>query len=199
MATRTIKTIDAVEHSGDSSRFTEYEEYIEYRSFLRTIIIYRSMIIHDSIAINFTEIFAIPILSVILGVLSAIITFVVIQEEARNEIEEVITSAVEVAEKSIAKGEKNNLQLNQEILAQEIEALFTQSYINPLTDYLLKYQGDNSRASYLKRIETERQKRCGKIGKRFQQQDKNSTTLVQLTRGYNYSCPQIVTGFAKSI
>jgi len=56
MPTRTIKTADGTEHSGNRSAFTDYEEYVEYKHWFTQTKIYKSMIIYDCVATTLTDI-----------------------------------------------------------------------------------------------------------------------------------------------
>jgi hypothetical protein len=82
---------------------------------------------------------------------------------------------------------------------QELQHLFAQPRIDPLTDAINGHEGDNTRMLYVQRLKTERAKRCSEIERRFQIQPKNNRTLAKLTKGYNYSCPDVITRFAQRI
>jgi hypothetical protein len=192
MATRIIKTIDGMEHSGNSGDFTDYDNYIEYRDFSETKVIYRHNIIYDSIMRNWNETMMTPVK---IGVVTGIITFLLLWFSLNR-----LAVHAQSPEPEIKKPTPvvNNTQ-NQEHQKweQELQKLFAQSYIDPFTNYIIKYQWDKKRASYVERARMERQRRCENIEKIFQKKPQNYKTLVQLTKGYNYSCPEVVTQFAQ--
>ncbi len=75
---------------------------------------------------------------------------------------------------------------------QELEALFDQPYIDPLTRYLEKNRTDSELRSQLSKVTTERDRRCSLIAKRFNQLNVTSETVERFRRGYSYSCPNEV-------
>jgi len=82
---------------------------------------------------------------------------------------------------------------------RELQTLLDQSFIDPLTHYILQYQGDKDRAWYVQLAKTERENRCAKIEQNFQRRPKKCKYLAWLKRGYNFSCPQVVVKFAQNI
>jgi len=216
MATRTIKTIDGTEHSGDSSDFTDYYSHVEYRDASETKIIYLNNIVSDGTVKNGSE----TMMPVKIGVMAGIITFLLllfvlnkfsnnVQAQLPTAEKEKTTQVVPGKSEQIAKNETQNAAKNkthkleqeelQKLLEQDITELFAQKYIDPLTDYIIEHQDNTLRKSYVQRVIAERNRRCANIEKRFQKQPKNARTLVKLTKDYNYSCSEIVTRFAQRI
>lgn len=81
----------------------------------------------------------------------------------------------------------------------EKQALFDQSYIDPLTDYLIEYQGDPDRAAILEQVRQERDSRCNSIAARYADEPASRTVLERYNTGYGYSCPQQVAEFATRV
>lgn len=79
---------------------------------------------------------------------------------------------------------------------REVEGLFAQPYIDPLTRYLEQYHNDASRADHLQQVLSERDQRCATIARRYEQRPLTEQTLAQYRAGYSYSCPAQVTAFA---
>lgn len=82
---------------------------------------------------------------------------------------------------------------------REVNALFDQPYIDPLTRYLERYRDDASRASHLQRVLAERDARCARIARQFDTRPATAKTLQQFRAGYAYSCPDQVHAFAQRI
>ena len=78
----------------------------------------------------------------------------------------------------------------------EIEALFAQPYIDPLTDYLNLHIEDESRAEALRKVNAERKYRCQKIAENYATRPLTKESLTLYKAGYNYSCPKDVEAFA---
>ncbi|EDN70994.1 hypothetical protein BGP_2997 [Beggiatoa sp. PS] len=215
MATRTIKTIDGTEHSGDSSDFTDYYSHVEYRDASETKIIYLNNIVSDSTVKNWSE----TMMPLKIGVMAGIITFLLllfvlnkfsnnVQAQLPTAEKEKTTQVVPGKSEQIAKNETQKATKNkthkleqelQKFLEQELDELLAQKYIDPLTNYIRQHQKDNLRKSYVQQVIKERNRRCAETEKRFQKQPKNARTLVKLTKGYNYSCPDVITQFAQRI
>lgn len=82
---------------------------------------------------------------------------------------------------------------------QEVQNLLNQEYIDPLTQYIEKYRRNKKKSHHVQEIIAERDRRCAEIEKLYHQRQKNYVTLARLRKGYNYSCPDVVTKFAKSL
>jgi len=82
---------------------------------------------------------------------------------------------------------------------EEVQALFDQRYIDPLTRYLEKYAKDPARADHLAQVRTERDRRCGEVAERYAARAATGANLDRLERGYRYSCPQLVKEFAARV
>lgn len=83
--------------------------------------------------------------------------------------------------------------------AREIEALFSQPYIDPLTRYLQQHGDDERRAEYLSQVLQERDRRCDMIAQRYATRPLTRQTLEQYRAGYGYSCPAQVAAFARRL
>ncbi|MEH6493105.1 tetratricopeptide repeat protein [Halopseudomonas sp.] len=81
----------------------------------------------------------------------------------------------------------------------EVEALFDQQYIDPLTRYLNAHSGDAAYAPYLSLVRDERQQRCSAIADRYAVQAPSPAALQRLKGGYNFSCPDVVSAFAQRL
>lgn len=81
----------------------------------------------------------------------------------------------------------------------EVEALFAQQYIDPLTRYLNAHSDDADYTDYLPLVQEERDSRCQAIGQRYQAQQPTAANLQRLRAGYQFSCPQQVTAFASRV
>lgn len=79
---------------------------------------------------------------------------------------------------------------------REVEELFAQPYIDPLTRYLEQYHNDDSRAAHLQQVLSERDNRCALIAQRYAERPLTGQTLAQYRAGYSYSCPAQVEAFA---
>lgn len=89
--------------------------------------------------------------------------------------------------------------ISRSALTREVKLLFAQPYIDPLTRYLAEHKNDKSRASVLPTVLKEREQRCQEIAKRYDSRDKTKANLNRLTRGYNFSCPKVVSNFAQQV
>lgn len=78
----------------------------------------------------------------------------------------------------------------------EVEVLFAQPYIDPLTDYLNEHIDDKSRAEPLRRVSEERKVRCQQIADKYATRPLTQESLNLYQAGYNYSCPKDVEAFA---
>ncbi|MDY6993087.1 MAG: hypothetical protein SVR94_10860 [Pseudomonadota bacterium] len=172
MATRTIKTTDGEEYSGGIADFLEYDDYIEHKGFLTTTKIYKRMITKDATTRNLKS-------TVAAGITLVIMLFGTT----------LAMSSVPYSEKSLASELTQEQRLQFE---QEIQSLFKQKYIDPLTEYIEYYEFDDQRAPFVEQVLVERDKRCSEIEQRYQAQKHNDQTGLQLKKGYNYSCPEVV-------
>jgi TPR repeat protein len=82
---------------------------------------------------------------------------------------------------------------------RERQALFDQPYIDPLTDYLEAYAGDTERASIVRQVEDERERRCESIAGQYASEPATEAVLERYRAGYSYSCPEQVSAFAERV
>ncbi|OQW95307.1 MAG: hypothetical protein BWK79_02905 [Beggiatoa sp. IS2] len=80
-----------------------------------------------------------------------------------------------------------------------VKKLFRQKHIDPLTQYLEKYQNDSTKTEQILVVKEERDKRCAEVEKEYTSKEKNQSNLTRLTNRYHYSCPQIVKEFAAKL
>lgn len=80
-------------------------------------------------------------------------------------------------------------------LDHEINPLFEQPYIDPLTEYLQRYAGDPRRAAQLGQVRQERERRCAAVARRYNSDGISETGLALYRRGYSFSCPQDVAAY----
>lgn len=81
----------------------------------------------------------------------------------------------------------------------EVEALFDQAYIDPLTRYLNNHTDDPDYRDYLPVVRAERDSRCRAIAYRYNSQPATRDSLQRLEAGYAFSCPEVVNEFAKRV
>lgn len=82
---------------------------------------------------------------------------------------------------------------------QEVETLFAQPYIDPLTRYLEEHSADDRYAAHLARVASERSRRCEVISDTYAGRSATSENLQRMRRGYLYSCPAEVQSFAARV
>ena len=81
----------------------------------------------------------------------------------------------------------------------EVDALFAQPYIDPLTRYLEEHEDDSRFASYLDRVAAERDRRCAEIAQQYRSRAATTENLNRYRRGYLFSCPDDVSAFADRV
>lgn len=86
--------------------------------------------------------------------------------------------------------------LSAQDLSAEVDALFEQPYIDPLTEYLHQHANDASRETQLQRVEIERERRCDVVARRYNSDEISKTNLALYRRGYSFSCPEDVAAYA---
>ena len=83
--------------------------------------------------------------------------------------------------------------------SSELQPLFAQPYIDPLTRYLNLYEGDESRAGALAKVRQERDQRCAVIANRYAARPISQEALNLYRVGYLFSCPQDVNAYAQRL
>ncbi|MGI3131142.1 tetratricopeptide repeat protein [Halopseudomonas pachastrellae] len=81
----------------------------------------------------------------------------------------------------------------------EVESLFAQQYIDPLTRYINAHADDPAYADYLPLVREERVSRCQAIDDRYRREQPTRSNLQRLRAGYQFSCPQVVSDFASRL
>ncbi|AQZ96210.1 hypothetical protein BVH74_16265 [Halopseudomonas phragmitis] len=81
----------------------------------------------------------------------------------------------------------------------EVEALFAQPYIDPLTRYLETHAQDEDYAAQHQRVSNERDRRCAEVAAIYRQRPANQDNLNRYRQGYQYSCPEDVKQFASRV
>lgn len=82
---------------------------------------------------------------------------------------------------------------------QEIDTLFAQPMIDPLTRYIESHSADASRARQLQQVAAERDRRCDTIGQTYAGREATMANLQRMRGGYLYSCPDEVQTFAQRV
>jgi TPR repeat protein len=85
------------------------------------------------------------------------------------------------------------------LLQEEIDELFAQPYIDPLTLYLEEHSADERRAGQLPLVAQERDKRCAVIAQIYAGREASQANLNRMQRAYLVSCPQDVRDFAARV
>ena len=80
-------------------------------------------------------------------------------------------------------------------LDQEIKPLLEQPYIDPLTEYLERYEEDPTRTAQFGQVEQERDRRCAAVARRYSTDEATETGLALYRRGYGFSCPKEVAAY----
>ncbi|WP_191965236.1 tetratricopeptide repeat protein [Marinobacter halotolerans] len=81
----------------------------------------------------------------------------------------------------------------------ERQTLFNQPYIDPLTDYLIEYQGDPDRTEVLRQVRRERDRRCDKVADEYGGEPATEVVLERYNISYGYSCPEQVANFENRV
>lgn len=77
-----------------------------------------------------------------------------------------------------------------------LKALFAQPYIDPLTRYLDKNRHNAALQADWQTVQTERDRRCAVVAKRFEQIAVSESSVDRFRRGYAYSCSAEVAAYA---
>lgn len=85
------------------------------------------------------------------------------------------------------------------LLQEEIDELFAQPYIDPLTLYLEEHSADERRVGRLAMVAQERDKRCAAIARIYASRAPSQANLNRMQRGYLMSCPEDVRSFAARV
>ena len=90
-------------------------------------------------------------------------------------------------------------QFTQKDTTSDLEALFSQPYIDPLTRYLEANQRNTALNDQLRQVRQERDRRCKVIADRYAKQEVTAESVDRFRRGYAYSCPQAVQAYARQL
>ena len=167
---------NGIEHPGE---IIDYNNYYGQRGYVSPQTLYRDRIIVPPR----TEVMFPLMIGIIVGVITCLCLWYFLNHLAHQE---------PVLDNPLS-------QERQQLREQELQILFSQKRIDPLTRYLAQHEGDNTRTSYVSRVKTERVRRCAEIERLYQKSPKNYQILAKLTKGYNYSCPGVVTRFVQNI
>jgi TPR repeat protein len=88
---------------------------------------------------------------------------------------------------------------DQAWLQEEIDQLFAQPDIDPLTLYLDEHSADERRAGQLALVAQERDQRCAAISQIYAGREASQPNLQRMRRGYLMSCPHSVQEFAARV
>ncbi|WP_152208577.1 tetratricopeptide repeat protein [Marinobacter changyiensis] len=83
--------------------------------------------------------------------------------------------------------------------SSELDLLFEQPYIDPLTRYLIRYEGDKSRSDVLATVRQERDRRCSVIANQYASKPISQEASDLYRVGYLFSCPQEVNAYAQRL
>lgn len=81
----------------------------------------------------------------------------------------------------------------------ELDELFDQPYIDPLTRYLENHTDDPDRSTVLLKIRAEQEKRCEEVSDRFARKKPTSENADRFRAGYLYSCPEQVSAYTEQV
>lgn len=85
------------------------------------------------------------------------------------------------------------------LLQEELDELFAQPFIDPLTLYLEEHSADERRATQLPLVAQERDARCAAIAETYANREASQANLNRMQRGYLMSCPEDVRSFATRV
>ncbi len=88
---------------------------------------------------------------------------------------------------------------DEAVLQEEIDELFAQPYIDPLTAYLEEHSADERRAKQLVLVAQERAERCAAVAGIYAGRDASQANLNRMQRAYLMSCPEDVRDFAARV
>ncbi|EIJ42515.1 Sel1 repeat protein [Beggiatoa alba B18LD] len=88
---------------------------------------------------------------------------------------------------------------NSAQLFAEYQQLFTQTHIDPLTEYIERYEQDSVHQQAIIKVKAERERRCEQAQQQATDLAKNAENLQTLTARYQRSCPQLIATFASQI
>ncbi len=113
-----------------------------------------------------------------------------IQPEKTTEVPPPIQAQAPTSEMDSASSADNDA---------DIQALFAQKRIDPLTDYLNTHQGDKNKAEQVARVLQERDQRCEKIAAWHLKKAPTQENLDRLKGGYAYSCQSLIETFTQRV
>jgi TPR repeat protein len=90
-------------------------------------------------------------------------------------------------------------QSSQNKAESELNALFSQPYIDPLTRYLETNRNNPARTDELRKVRQERDRRCQVIADNYAKQKVTAQSVERFRRGYTYSCPRAVQAYASQL
>lgn len=82
---------------------------------------------------------------------------------------------------------------------REVDALFAQPYIDPLTRYLERTEDKTDNPALRQRVRKERDRRCAEIADRYAAEPVTEQSLTTYRKGYDYSCPADVAAYASRL
>ncbi len=81
----------------------------------------------------------------------------------------------------------------------ELASLFDQPYIDPLTEYLQRHDGDPEQADQLAQVRRERDRRCRVIAGQYRDEPLTEAALQRYRAGYSFSCPAQVADYEAAL
>jgi hypothetical protein len=88
---------------------------------------------------------------------------------------------------------------DEQVRDEEVQALFAQPYIDPLTRYIEQHADDDRFAAQLARVAAERSRRCEAIDGTYSGREASRENLNRMRRGYAYSCPDEIQIFTARV
>lgn len=83
--------------------------------------------------------------------------------------------------------------------SSELDPLFEQPYIDPLTRYLNRHEGDERRYNVLAKVRQERRRRCSVIANQYAAKPISQEALNLYRVGYLFSCPKDVDAYTEQL
>ena len=107
-----------------------------------------------------------------------------------------VTNEIIAAQKDRFADFAERLKAPQAAREEEVNALFRQPFIDPLTDYLQSTPNDARYMPHRQQVSRERDRRCAVIGRQFAEKTPTPEALEEMRGDYSRSCPSQVQAFA---
>ncbi|WP_062151191.1 tetratricopeptide repeat protein [Beggiatoa leptomitoformis] len=87
----------------------------------------------------------------------------------------------------------------QAMLFEEYQQVFQQTALDPLTDYIVRYEHDELRKQAVTKIKIEREQRCQHVANNIIKLPPTAENIQKITNSYQYSCPALVEKFSATV